>query len=468
MDTPSYILYLLWGLWLFSLVFMLAFAAPLLLPRVWQWLFYTIPTSPMPTTPSADSAVNVELPPIDAEPPAFPLSASAIPIADALQQPFPAYTVAAEPPTAKQLDALLASPYMQQLRARYTELQQQVEIADRFQEWAEKQPEGGSLLLSAQENTDYWFAGDLHASFETLLRAWAVVHHHAQTSQRKGCLILLGDIIDRGTEEFPCLAMIEELLLNGEQDGVRLLYLRGNHDTALWQDPRGNFRSNVIPAETAEALNTLRIHGPAGAAESIGRAAIALARTAPCMGELTHLAENNPNGCILFAHGGLPHVDLQEEAQKRPLAYKPRNGMPLFDSLPEEVQGKWAEDFIWIRLVDRLPHKKPNRGSYGNELGTVDVNSYRKLHLRLTGRAIGFILRGHDHEPAGYRLYSYDPVHNPARGTFVQKNCGVLTLNTMGNTSDNPVFAKARPALARVHREGALELYPLPGITTQA
>ena len=384
------------------------------------------------------------------------------PLEAVLRKPTPAYAGVVEEPAREHIRELMSTEYMQQMLTRYTEPEKLVEIADAFREWAESRPAGSSLLLEAEDDMDYCFAGDVHASFDTLLQVWALLRERAAASGRRVCLVLLGDIVDRGLADFPCLAMVEDLLMRGEQDGVRLLCLRGNHDEALWQDPRGNFHSYVRPAGTADALNDLRYYGPAGAAESLGRAAIELARISPCVGELTGLVPEQGNRSLLFAHGGLPHVDLQQEMLEHWQDYTPHTGRPLFDSLPGQAREKWEQDFTWIRLTDRVLHQKPDRGIYGIEMGTQDVNTYRRLHLRLTGRAIGFMLRGHDHEPTGYRLYSYDSVHNPARNKCAQKNCGVLTINTMEHQSGNPRFAHARPALACVRRGGRVEVILLP------
>lgn len=384
------------------------------------------------------------------------------PLEAVLQNPSPAYGGVAEEPTREHLQELLATEYMQQMRMRYTDLTRLVEIADAFLAWSEPRPEGEGLLLEAEEGVDYCFAGDVHASFDVLLQVWAVLRERVEKTGRRVCLVLLGDIIDRGIEDFSCLGMVEELLMRGEQEGMRLICLRGNHDAALGQEPRGNFYSIVRPAGAPYALNKLRWDGPAGAAESIGRAAIALARICPCMGELTGLVAEPAGASLLFVHGGLPHVDLQRAALEHAQEYPPHVGKPLFESVPVSEREKWAEDFTWIRFAERLLHHEPDRGIYGIEMGTQDVNTYRRLHLRLTGRAVGFILRGHDHEPAGYRLSSYDAVHNRARGKCVLRNCGVLTINTMEHICGRRLFAKSRPAVACVRCGGSLELILLP------
>ncbi len=380
------------------------------------------------------------------------------PLEEALQYPWPGLELAEELPATAEGDGAVVA---QALYKRYMNLGTLVEIADRFQEWAEGRPDGESLLWSAEEGVDYWFAGDLHASFDVLVQLWVLAREQAQRDGRRACVVLLGDVIDRGMGDFPCLGMIEDMLMSGGQDGVSLLCLRGNHDAALSQDRRGNFHSSVVPAETSDALNSLRANGPAGAAESVGRAAIALARISPVVLEISQLGVGPQEATILLAHAGMPHVDQQEFALLHAADFRALTGQPLFESVPVEEREKWAEDFTWIRLLDRLSHSKPQRGFHGSRMGTEDVNTYRRLHYCLTGRAITFIIRGHDHEKCGYRLYSYDEELNPSRIAGVQKNCGVLTINTMGRTSDDPVFRAARPAVVRWRRGGKMFLYRL-------
>lgn len=380
---------------------------------------------------------------------------------EVLQHPFPAYNTT-DPIVSLYSDV----EEVQYLRQRYKHKQHLVDVAERFIQWAQNQPNGTSLLLRAEDDTDFWVIGDLHASFELLLRVWKYVAEQVRTSGRKACIVLLGDIIDRGEDALYCLGMLQEMLMSGEQEGIRLICLRGNHDAALGISADGSFKSDVKPAETVNSLNELRAND-ASAAESIGRAAMELARTAPVMAEITHLDDAHPDTCVLLTHGGVPHVDIQQEAINNLCEFSILSNEPLFRSLPDNALDKWVEDFIWIRMVDRLPHKRPNRGSHGNEMGTQDVTTYRRLHYRLTGRAISFIIRGHDHEPKGYRLYSYDDTHNPSRGTYVQKYCGVLTINTMQHNPDNALFHSAFPAIVRLRRNSQLLLHPFRPIPIQ-
>jgi len=311
-------------------------------------------------------------------------------------------------------------------------------IARRFIAWAAKQPDGRSLLLRADADCVYWFVGDIHGGFGALRRILTFVCRSIRKDgmRKRHTLILLGDYIDRGSEDFAVLAIVEELLMASASGAFppsfSVVALRGNHDTGLSLKDGCSFDSTVKPAETADALNAMIRDGEADVARSLGKAAMELARISPCMGELTNLSLTRPEATLLFTHGGLPHTDLQREAYEK----LPASGIrgELTPALPAEFRAAWEEDFTWIRLVEKAPIKIPNRGSHGCDMGTNDVNTYRRLHQRLTGRAITFIIRGHDHEEGGYKLYSYDPQENDTTRNGVQRNCGVLTINALDIT----------------------------------
>lgn len=380
-----------------------------------------------------------------------------------LRTPCPGFAMAEPGVTAAELAELVQDTAIRELAERYTDLAQAVAIAEQFQEWCAEQPDGGSVLLQAEEGVDYWFAGDLHAAFDVLLAVWALIRDRAQKSGRRGCLVLLGDVIDRGEDDIPCLAMIEDMLMRGGADGVRVLYLRGNHDEALRQSPRGAFYSQVVPAETADNLNELRAEGPHGAAEAVGRAAMELSRVAPVVAELTGLGLPQSAATIMLTHGGLPHLDLQEYALTHADEFPVKEGAPLFESVPEEERAKWSDDFLWNRLRPHVASCPPLRGLAGNRMGTQDVNRYRALHYRLTGRAITCLVRGHDHEAMGWRLYSYAPVYNEVVSPDMQQNCTVLGINTMGHAADNPYFSRALPSLVHwCYAVPVITLYRLP------
>jgi len=334
-------------------------------------------------------------------------------------------------------EAAASDNFLQKLQDFYRSKERQVEIAQKFIAWAKGRQDGHSLLLKADSRTRYWFVGDIHGGFCALSRIVSFISHAIKkdASSKRHTLILLGDYIDRGNEDFAVLALVENLLMNSSPEGalaLSVIALRGNHDMGLFLKDDGSFDSGVKPAEMADTLNAMIRNGDAEAARSLGKAAMELARTSPCMGELSEISPLNRENSILFTHGGLPHTDLQKEAYEK----LPPGGIAqgLTQALPAPFQEAWENDFTWIRLVAKAPKKIPNRGSRGCEMGTEDVNAYRRLHLRLTGRAITFIIRGHDHEEGGYRLYSYDRQENDNNKSGIQRNCGVLTINALDIT----------------------------------
>ncbi len=332
------------------------------------------------------------------------------------------------------------------------------------------QPGGGepphSLLLEAGADESFWFAGDIHGSLDALLRLYAYVHGEG-TATGPQHLILLGDILDRGRQTLGTLALLLHLLCH-PTPGLRLTLLCGNHDCGLYAQGE-RFASVVSPAESVDELDRLLDSNEPRRRELgrlLGLAALRLAERCPCMAEITGLEPGQPSRTLLCTHGGLPHTDLQaklahaEEGRERPAAQR-----PYLASIPGELREEFARDYCWIRLVDKVPRKQPNRGSKGCQMGTRDVDDYRLQHWQRSGRAVGYIIRGHDHEQAGWALYSYDAEHNPVRGKFVQRRCGVLTLNAMDpDASSGGLFRQRDIGLAGCRAGGPLRLTPLQGI----
>lgn len=309
-----------------------------------------------------------------------------------------------------------------------------------------------SVLITADDDTTYWVAGDIHAKVSAIAKICAVIadRHNRGLTKKRNILILLGDYVDRGDEPLETLAFIESLKLKSLFDGFEVITLKGNHDVGLSRDADGNYVSMVSPAETAEFLQKCVNEGQDVSVEA--DAAIRLAMVAPRMCELTEIDPTDPNRTMLFVHGGVPHVDLQEKLylvrntipQKEPF-FKSLTG----DSVSEELRRSCAEDFTWIRFSKDLPVKQPNRGSRGCEIGTEDVSQYISLHRALTTRDITFIFRGHDHERPGFACYSPHPVLNPTKKKFAQRECNVLTLNAMEpDCSSNGMFRERDLVLA--------------------
>ena len=340
------------------------------------------------------------------------------------------------------------------------------EIAQKFlssfpapaSEWAT-----ASVLMTADENTTYWVAGDIHAKVSAIAKICAVIadRHNRGLTKKRNVLILLGDYVDRGDEPLETLAFIESLKLKPLFDGFEVITLKGNHDVGLSRTADGKYVSMVSPAETAEFLQKCVNEGQDVSVEA--EAAIRLATVAPRMCELTGIDSTDPNRTMLFVHGGVPHVDLQEKL------YQVRNKIPqkepffeafAADCVSEELRRSCAEDFTWIRFSKDLPIKQPNRGSRGCEIGTEDVSQYISLHRVLTTRDITFIFRGHDHERPGFACYSPHPELNPTKKKFAQRECNVLTLNAMEpDYSSNGMFRERDLALAEWAIGNPVRLY---------
>ncbi len=326
-----------------------------------------------------------------------------------------------------------------------------------------------SELLQAGKDDHFWFAGDIHGSLDAFLRLYAHVLSHAH-QEESACqrLILLGDILDRGTQSLETLAILLHILTHGHPR-LKIMVIRGNHDAGIHPDG-GRFDSIVSPAEFIEELDALLQSQDSEEQELgqlMGKAALRLAELSPVMAEITGLDPAHPERTLLCTHGGVPHTDLQAKLAKAEESKETSSGAstPYLDSLPDDLRESFALDYTWIRLVDKAPRKQPNRGNMGCQMGTKDVNAYRLQHWQRSGRAVSFIIRGHDHEQAGWALYSYDEQHNPARGKFVQRNCGVLTINSMDpDQSSCGLFTKRDVALAGCTPGSALTLTILEGL----
>ena len=309
-----------------------------------------------------------------------------------------------------------------------------------------------SILLTAEDDVTYWAVGDVHAKLSAIAKICAVIadRHARDLTKKRNILILLGDFIDRGDEPLETLAFIEWLKLRPLFEGFRVITLKGNHDVGLSCDETGKYVSMVSPAETAEYFEDCKDKGTDLSLEV--EAAMRLAVVSPRMCELTGIDLIDSSKTMLFVHGGVPHVDLQEKL------YAVRNAIPqgeaFFEALSgesvsEELRKSCAEDFTWIRFARDLPVKQPNRGSRGCEIGTEDVAQYLSLHRVLTARDITFIFRGHDHERPGFGCYSPHDELNPTKKKFAQRECNVLTLNAMEpDDSSGGMFRSRDLALA--------------------
>jgi hypothetical protein len=344
--------------------------------------------------------------------------------------------------------------YINNLEGDYRTKEVQKDIAERFLkgDWG-----GGardnqySQLITYDKETRYWFIGDIHSDYEALcvIRAW--VEEMQKKSPKKQHLIFLGDLFDRGKDDFEVLACILDMIMKQDQY-VKVSCIKGNHDEGIKYDGK-QFSASVEPAEMVARLNQLIGKGEKDLADIFGRAAIKLASTSFRMLEIDQFDEAHPENTILLTHGGVPHTDVQKIISGICQDNCAVGESDLISCFPEKSIKLATQDYTWLRFDDKLPRKQPNRGSKGCQIGTEDVATYRLLHHSLTGRRITFIIRGHDHES---RLSSYDSEYNPVSSKFIQKACGVLT--TCAMTHDYKYEDKSEKGTSVVCMESGSQL----------
>lgn len=360
-------------------------------------------------------------------------------------------------PSLEQVDALILESGRVQMNQYYMDFEKQLNTAERFLAWSKAKPAGEVLQLQAAADDHFWFVGDVHASFTAALKAYAFVLSCMPSLAGRHHLIFLGDYIDRGPDSLALLAFLQGLLLrySGEQSNLRVYTLKGNHDLGLSELPEGGFASRVSPSETTDVLNALYESDPESAL-TLGAAAMELARVSSYVGEICGLDESRPANSILFTHGGVPHVDLQERIYRH--ARHSEDG-GILSGMGDDLKAACCRDFAWLRMVENLPRKFPNRASSGCEIGTEDVNVFRRIHFERTGRAVSFIIRGHDHRNG---LDSFDAAYH-ADSKRYQKCCGVLTLQTREpDTAESRLSMERDLGLAYWHRGGKVCFYLLP------
>lgn len=385
-------------------------------------------------------------------------------------------------PTLQELRQLAKEIGYDTLLDSYKALSDQTNVAESFCKWVQdnEMPDATDEVIQASGNTHFWFIGDLHGSIHTLLKilTWitkysATANYAQNKNSGKHYIILLGDILDRGKDSLPLLTFIMKFMMyyHNSQE-FQLICIRGNHDAGLKITPEGMITSTVLPSECAEELNRLSQTNEVEA-KTLATAAMEFARISPCMVEITNIGGTYENNSILLTHGGVLHTDLQkkltEQLQQGEIysvdtesGEGPLN-KSLFSYLPKQLHKQCSKDFTWNRISEKLPRKLPNRASSGSEMGTEDINDYRTLHHKLTGRAISFIIRGHDHERQGYKLCSYDEVYCPDSKKRRLNTCGLLTINSMEpEETPGSLYADRLPTLVHWSKYKSLVLYRIP------
>jgi Calcineurin-like phosphoesterase len=260
------------------------------------------------------------------------------------------------------------------------------------------EPKGNVTRVAVPKNTPeaLWYIGDLHGDLLALANAWAYIQDQSKDPEHKPHVLFLGDFVDRGGYSRETLLYLFRLIRDNQG---RIGVLQGNHDEITWDEGACRFRSEVSPAEYVDGLNEILVQGtPSG--EDADR--IELGKMACEFFAKRPRAVFLPDG-LLVAHAGFPHTDLQATLRR-----------PQDLNTPACLQ-----DFLWLRISDNAPRKRPNRGTKGCEFGYENFADFCTLATGILDIPTRRMLRGHEHPPSRYAKYpKYN--RNP-----------VVTINTM-------------------------------------
>jgi hypothetical protein len=241
-----------------------------------------------------------------------------------------------------------------------------------------------------------WYIGDLHGDLLALASAWAYIQAQAQAAGQKPYVLFLGDFVDRGAYGHETLLFLFRMIRDHRgQIGV----LPGNHDEISWQETEQQFRSEVSPAEYTGELNAILKRGQR---DQEDHDRVELGKLACTFFARRARAVFLPDG-LLVAHAGFPHSDLLQSL-----------------NTPDDLNApECLQDFLWLRISDNAPRKRPNRGTKGCEFGFDNFSEFCKRATGTLGILTRRLLRGHEHPPARYATYP----------KYVENE--VVTINTM-------------------------------------
>lgn len=237
-----------------------------------------------------------------------------------------------------------------------------------------------------------WFVGDVHGDIlglETAIR-------YIDTQDPEATICFLGDLFDRGYRHDLVLFRFMQLI---DRNPSKVAFVVGNHDEGLYYGHDAQrFSSSVRPSEASDWLNEQPTDSPW---RELANVAIQFFERAP-------RALLLPDG-LLVAHGGVPHVDLQN----------------MLNSSDDLEKTEFLEDFVWTRLHETAKKRIPNRSTRGCSLGIKDFDSFCSKLQKLLGRPVRRIIRGHDHLEPRFKQFSRYREHP------------VLTINTICHRLDS-------------------------------
>lgn len=192
---------------------------------------------------------------------------------------------------------------------------------------------GERRFVSAESSEKIWFIADLHGDYYSFRK----IIDHIDMTDPEASIVFMGDIIDRG-QNLETVKAVLELIKN--RPG-KIVWLAGNHDTALYYSEETRQFSSRVSGHDAfyEELN--RLKGESPACEAFGKALIGF------IAKLPHAILFGDG--IIVSHGGIPLQDTLE------------NIMTEDDFNSDAAR----YDFIWARPEDK-EQKPPSNPAYIN------------------------------------------------------------------------------------------------------
>lgn len=162
-----------------------------------------------------------------------------------------------------------------------------------------------------------YVVGDIHGRLDLLEGLLKKIHRDlARGRRRKTLLVFVGDLIDRG----PSSAQVLERLRTYRRDGVRTVFLLGNHEEVLLRILKGD--SELIAKwRWFGGSECLRSYGvdPESLTGLTGEAALAVVRNAVPAAHVEFLESFDDSlrfGDYLFVHAGIrPGIEIEQQRQ---------------------------------------------------------------------------------------------------------------------------------------------------------
>lgn len=162
-----------------------------------------------------------------------------------------------------------------------------------------------------------YVVGDIHGRFDLLEELLAKIHSELQRRPaRKTLLVFVGDLIDRG----PSSAQVVERLRTYRRDGIRPLFLLGNHEEVLLRTVEGD--QTLIPSWLKfGGLQCLESYGVdraqiQGLSDDQVVQLVQMAIPSNHVEFLRSFIDSCRFGDYLFVHAGIrPGVELEQQRQ---------------------------------------------------------------------------------------------------------------------------------------------------------